>query len=161
MDLLDRLFAHDRWATIVLFDACAPLTEAQWHTQFDIGHENLHATFGHLIGNIEAWTLIAQEKPIELDDDWSIPNLRPRWERAYDAFESLARGIVAEDRFDATFTDHFAAPQTYGAVIPHVILHNEGHRTEILHMLNRLEIDPVPEIDYALWDFVRRGVFEG
>lgn len=158
MDLLERLFAHDRWATVTLFDACAPLTEAQWHTQFDIGHENLHATFGHLIGNIEAWTLIMQERPIELDDDWALPNLRPRWERAYDAFETFSRRIRDEDRLDDTFTDHFGAPQTYGAAIPHVILHDEGHRTEILHMLNRLELEQVPEIDLALWDFERRGV---
>lgn len=158
MDLLDRLFAHDRWATIVLFDACQPLRETQWHTNFDIGHENLHATWGHLVGNIEAWTLIMREKPIELDDDWSIPNLRSRWERAYDAFESYSRAIVDEHRMDATFTDHFGGEQTFGAVIPHVILHNEGHRTEILHMLNRLEIGEAPEIDHALWDFHRRGV---
>ncbi len=159
MDLLDRLFAHDRWATIVLFDTCEPLSEGQWHTQFDIGHEDLHATFGHLIGNIEAWTLIMQEQPIELDDDWSIPHLRPRWERAYDAFESFSRQISTEHRLDDTFIDHFDAPQTFGAAIPHVILHNEGHRTEILHILTRLGIDPVPEIDHALWDFHRRGLF--
>lgn len=158
MDLLDRLFAHDRWATNILFDACTPLSEAQWHQQFDIGHENLHATFAHVIGNIEAWTLIMQERPIELDDDWSIPNLRPRWERAYDAFETFARQVRDADRLDATFIDHFDAPQTFGAAIPHVILHNEGHRIEILHMLNRLEVEDVPEIDLALWDFVRRGL---
>lgn len=159
MNLLDRLFAHDRWATAILFDACEPITDEQWHTQFDIGHENLRATFGHLIGNIEAWTLIMQGRPIELDDDWSVPNLRPRWEHAYDAFESFAREISNEDRMDDTFTDHFDAPQTFGAAILHVILHNEGHRTEILHMLNRLELAQVPEIDLALWDFHRRGLF--
>ncbi len=159
MDALDRLFRHDRWATTVLLETCGSLSEAQWHTRFDIGHENLHETFAHLIGNIEAWTLIVQEKPIEMDDDWSFPNLRSRWEHAYDAFESYARQIRTENRLDDTFTDHFDAPQTYGAAILHVVLHNEGHRTEILHMLNRLDLPKVPEIDLALWDFTRRGLF--
>ncbi|MBL8129082.1 MAG: hypothetical protein JNM64_15720 [Chloroflexia bacterium] len=38
----------------------------------------------------------------------------------------------------------------------HVLLHNEGHRTEILHLLALLGVAEPPEIDHALWDHVRR-----
>jgi hypothetical protein len=42
----------------------------------------------------------------------------------------------------------------------HVVLHNEGHRVEIIHILARLG-QPEIEVDHALWDFVDRGLFEG
>ena len=62
---------------------------------------------------------------------------------------------------DATFTDHFHEEQSYGAAVIHVLLHNEGHRTEILHLLARLGVAEPPEIDHALWDHVRRQAASG
>jgi uncharacterized damage-inducible protein DinB len=160
LDLLERLLAHDRWATNVLFDTCAPLTDDQFGQPFDIGHESIHATFGHLIFNIEAWTSQLREQPLDRsNDDWSRANLRSRWELAFDAFEALALELQSENRLDDTFTDSWEQPQTNGAAILHVILHDDEHRQEILHILKRLGVDPVPEIDHALWDFVRRGLF--
>ncbi len=160
VDMLERLFGHDRWATNILFDACANLTDEQFGQSFDIGHESIHATFGHLIFNIEAWTSQIRQQPIEREDqDWTRANLRPRWERAFDSFEALASQLQAEQRLDATFTDEWGQPQTNGAAILHVILHDDEHRQEILHILHRLGVEQVPEIDHALWDFVRRGLF--
>ena len=66
---------------------------------------------------------------------------------------------VFDPRFDDTFIDSWDQPQTYGAAILHVILHDDEHRQEILHILNRLGVENVPEIDHALWDFVRRGLY--
>ena len=159
MDLLDRLLAHDRWATNVLFDTCASLTDEQFGQTFDIGHESIHATFGHIIFNIEAWTNEIKETQIDRsNDDWSRAGLRPRFDLAFDEFERYARSIRDENRSDDTFTDSWGQPQTFGAVIPHVILHDDEHRQEILHILNRLGVENVPEIDHALWDFHRRGL---
>ncbi len=159
MDLLDRLLEHDRWATNVLFDTCAPLDETQWHESFDIGHQNLHATFGHLIGSIEYW--LDTMKQLEVDrssEDWAISNLRPRYDRDFEEFETFVRGIRDQDRFEDTFVDPWGSQMTYGGAILHVILHDEDHRTEMLHMLNRLGVESVPEIDHGLWDYVRRGL---
>jgi hypothetical protein len=94
------------------------------------------------------------------NQDWARANLMPRFDHAYDEFERFARTIAAEDRFDDIFTDGWGEPQTYGAGILQVILHDEGHRTEILHILNRLGVENVPEIDHALWDFHRRGLVQ-
>ncbi|HET9658843.1 MAG TPA: DinB family protein [Thermomicrobiales bacterium] len=159
MDLLERLLGHDRWATNVLFDTCAPLTDEQIDQQFDIGLESIHGSFGHIIGNIEFWTDSMQETEVDRSDEsWARADLCSRFDRAYDEFERFAIAIRDEDRIDDTFTDAWGYPQTFGAILLHLPLHNEGHRTEILHMLVRLEVESVPEIDHALWDFHRRGL---
>jgi uncharacterized damage-inducible protein DinB len=36
-DLLDILLSHDRWATQQILEACAPLSEEQFHHRFEIG----------------------------------------------------------------------------------------------------------------------------
>jgi hypothetical protein len=36
MDLLDRLFEHDRWTTAQLLDLCRPLTDEQLDHPFDV-----------------------------------------------------------------------------------------------------------------------------
>ena len=49
---------------------------------------------------------------------------------------------------------------TYGGAIVHVIVHTEGHRSELLHIFQHLGVPDLPELDHALWDFVRRGLFK-
>ena len=46
---------------------------------------------------------------------------------------------------------------TFGGAILHVVLHNEGHRVEALHVLQRLGVPDLREVDHGLWDFDRRG----
>ncbi len=163
MDLLDRLLEHDRWATTRLLDLCTTLTDEQLDREFDIGHRTIRQTFMHAIYNVAAWTKDITEAPgeVEYPPDTSIPSLLGWHERAYDAFASFARGIRDEQRWDDTYPHAFGGKMTFGGAILHVILHNEGHRTEVLHILNRLDFPDVPELDHALWDFVRRGLFTG
>jgi hypothetical protein len=40
-----------------------------------------------------------------------------------------------------------------------VILHHAEHRSEVLHILERLGVPGLPEVDHGLWDFVSRGLF--
>jgi uncharacterized damage-inducible protein DinB len=160
MDLLERLLAHDRWAMTALFDTCAPLTDEQFSHSFDIGHANIHTTFAHIIGNVHFWTDSMLGVDVDRSEqDWSRANLCLQFDQAYTEFEQLALRIRDEDRFDDSFIDDWDQPQSYGAAILHVILHDDEHRQEILHILNRLDVENVPEIDHALWDFVRRGLF--
>ena len=160
MDLLQRLLAHDRWAINVLFDTCSPLTDEQFDESFDIGHGNIHTTFAHIIVNVHYWTDSMKGQEIDRSDqDWARTNLQDRFKRAYDEFERFVVDVQRANRFDDTFVDNWDQPQTYGAAILHVILHDDEHRQEILHILNRLGVEHVPEIDHALWDFARRGLF--
>lgn len=154
MDLIDRLLEHDHWATARLLDLSRALTDAQLDESFDIGHRTLRATFEHMIFNVEAWTAMMAEQPLDAQrDDRSLAALIERQERAYAAFATLSRQVRDEQRLEDTFVDHFAARKTFGGTILHVVLHDAEHRTEALHILERLGVPDVPEVDHGLWDY--------
>lgn len=160
MDLLDRLLEHDRWATTRLLELCRGLTDAQLDRQFDVGHRTLRATLDHQIPNLDFWTGLMTKQPVEQRrDPSSVETLIADHERAYAAFAGLARRVRDEGRLDDTFPDHHGHPMTYGGAILMVILHDEAHRTEVVHILDRLGVPELAgvEVDHGLWDFQRRG----
>jgi uncharacterized damage-inducible protein DinB len=157
MDLLDRLLGHDHWATAKLLDLSRGLTDAHLDLQFDVGHQTPRATFEHMIFNVEFWTATMARQSADAPRDDSLAALVNRDERSYSAFATFARQIREEQRMDDTFVDHFGGRMTFGGAILHVVLHNEGHRIELLHILQRLGVPDLPEVDHGLWDFVRRG----
>ena len=154
MDLLDRLLEHDQWATAQLLDLSRNLTDAQLDQEFDIGHRTLRDTFEHVIFNIAFWTALMTEQPVdEQRDDRSVTALIDRHERSYAAFASLARQFRDEQRLEDTYIDHYDARKSFGGTILHVVLHNAEHRTEALHILERLKVPDLPEVDHGLWDY--------
>ena len=160
MDLLDRLLEHDRWATAHLLELCRDLTDAQLDQQFDIGHRTLRETLDHQIPNLDFWTGLMTGQPVESRrSPSSVDTLIAVHERAHADFASLARQVRDEGRLDDTFQDHYGYPMTYGGAILMVILHNEGHRNEVVHIFARLEVPELAEVevDHGLWDFKRRG----
>jgi uncharacterized damage-inducible protein DinB len=157
MDLLDRLLDHDRWATTQLLELSRGLSEAQLDQKFDVGHRTVRTTFEHMIFNVEAWTAEMMGQPIERRGDRSLPELITRHERAYTVFADFARTMRDENRLDDTFTDEYGERMRFGGAIVHVILHNAEHRAEILHILTRLGLPDLPEIDHALWDHLSRA----
>ena len=160
MDLLDRLLEHDRWATTQLLELCRGLTNAQLDQEFDIGHRTLRQTLDHQIPNVAFWTGLMTGQPVEPQRrSSSLDTLIADHERTYAAFARLARRVRDEGRLDDTFLDHYGYPQTYGGAILMVILHNEAHRTEVVHIFARLGIPELAqvEVDHGLWDFKRRG----
>ena len=160
MDLLDRLLEHDRWATTQLLELCRGLTDAQLDQQFDIGHGTLRKTLDHQIPNLDFWMGLTTGQPVEQQrGPSSLETLIADHERAHSAFASLARQVRDEERLDDTFRDHYGYPMTYGGAILMVTLHNEAHRTEILHIFARLGMPELAqvEVDHGLWDFKRRG----
>jgi uncharacterized damage-inducible protein DinB len=159
MDLLDRLLEHDRWATDQLLELSRDLTDAQLDQAFDIGHRTLRATFEHIIFNVEFWTGLMVGQPVDAQrDDRSLAALIDRHERSYAALATLARRVRDEQRLEDTFVDHFDTHMTFGGAIIHVVLHNAEHRSEALHILERLGVPDLPEVDHGLWDFTRRGL---
>jgi uncharacterized damage-inducible protein DinB len=162
MDVLDRLLEHDHWATTTLLNVSRDLTDEQLDQEFDIGHRTLRATFAHMIfDSVEVWTAEMAGRPPEAQsDDRSMAALIERYERSYAAFAAVAHEARDEQRLEETFVDHFGAPMTFGGAIFMVVLHGEEHRTEVRHMLLRLNVPEVPEVDHGLWDFVRRGLYQ-
>jgi uncharacterized damage-inducible protein DinB len=154
MDLIDRLLEHDRWATIQLLEISCDLSDAQLDQEFDIGLRTLRTTFDHLIFNIDFWTCLATGQPTDgiERDKGSITALTERHERSYDTFAGFARRMRDEGRLEETFVDHFGGKPTFGGIIIHVVMHNDEHRTEAPHILQRLGVPDLPEVDHALWD---------
>lgn len=157
MDLLDRQLEHDHWATAKLLEICRGLPDARLDLPFDIGHRTLRDTVVHIIFNIEYWTSAAAGHPVESPvRERSIAELAGRYERANAAFAAMARRVRDEGRLDDTGLDRFGENPTLGGMIVQVILHNEGHRNEAVHILDRLGPSDPPELDHALWDLSAR-----
>jgi len=162
MDLLDRLLEHDDWATTRLLDLCRGLSDEQLDREFDIGHRSIRATLAHQIPNYAFWTALMTGQP---PAEWHGPNtldaLIAEHERGYAAFTDVARQVRDEGRLEETFSDQHGYPFTYGGTILMVILHNEAHRADIIHIFSRLGVPELAEVevDHGLWDFKRRGIF--
>jgi uncharacterized damage-inducible protein DinB len=155
MDLLDLLLDHDHWATARLLEVSGGLTDAQLDQEFDIGHRTLRATFEHMISNVPFWTAFLAGQPADAQgDDRSLAALSDRHERSYAAFASVARRLRDEQRLDETFVDHYAVRKSFGGTILMVIEHNTEHRTEVLHILERLGVPDLPEVDLGVWDYM-------
>jgi uncharacterized damage-inducible protein DinB len=158
MDLLDRLLEHDQWSTDQLLDLSRRLTDEQLDQAFDIGHQTLRTTFEHMIFNVAFWTGLMAGQPVDAQRDNRSPAaLIDRHECSYATFATFARRVRDEQRLDDTFVDHFDTHMTFGGAIVHVVLHNAEHRSEALHILERLGVPDLPEVDHGLWDFKRRG----
>lgn len=156
VNLLDRLLGHDLATTRELLQLCQDLTDAQLDRPVDAGWGTVRETFDHMIGNIELWAdLMAMRVDARRSSGVSIPDLLARLERSYAEFAELAREIEAAGRLDDLWLDVLDEPPTYksyGGAIGHVITHNMHHRAELLHMLQRLGLDNLPEGDLLGWD---------
>jgi uncharacterized damage-inducible protein DinB len=87
-------------------------------------------------------------------DDHSLAGLRDCHERSYAAFAAVARRLRDEQRLGDTFVDHYAVRKSFGGTILMVVEHNAEHRTEVLHILERLGVPDPPEVDLGVWDYM-------
>jgi uncharacterized damage-inducible protein DinB len=156
VDLLDRFLGHDGWTTGRLLVLSRGLADEHLDQRFDIGHETLRETFAHMIGNVEIWTDLMAERPVDRTSrEVSMDALIERHERSCAGFASLARRIRDEGRFDESYVDTLDDPptsKTLGGTIVHVITHNMFHRGEALHILQRLGVADLPEGDALSWE---------
>lgn len=159
MDLLDRMVGHDRWATTMFLEKSRELSDDQLDQQFDIGQRTLRDTFDHLIHTIDFWAAQMSGRPAPPDREGrpSIAELIDRHERNSAFFADISRRVQDEQRLGETFTDAFGYPQTLGATIIHVVLHNAQHRAEARHILERLGVDDLWDGDPQEWEYVMRG----
>ncbi len=162
MDFIDRLLGYDHWATARLLDLSRGLTDAQLDQEFDVGHRTLRATFEHMIYSVEVWTaaMAGQPGPVE-GDDRSLAALRERHERSAATFAAVARRVRDKQRLNETFLDPWLASatgRTFGGTILHVMLHNAQHRSEALHLLERLGVPDLPDGDLKEWEQEMLGI---
>jgi uncharacterized damage-inducible protein DinB len=159
MELLDRLLGHDHWTTARVLELGRELSDDQLDQSFDIGHRTLRATFEHMIVSVEGWAALMTGEPDRSahpfrDEPYplALPELNERHDSSYAAFAALARRLTGERRLNDTFVDHYRITQTFGATILQVILHNHQHRSEALHILQRLGVPDLPDGDPQEWE---------
>ena len=155
MDLLDRFLGHDAWTTRQLLDICSTLSENQLDREFDIGHRSLRRTFDHIIHNMEIWSLLMAEQPIERAADQTIPGMIRRLDLAAERLKSIARRVADSDAWDELWLDQLDDPpqqKSFGTAIAHVITHSMHHRAQLLYMLRLSGVTNLPEGDVFSWE---------
>ena len=162
MDLLDRLLGHDAWTTGTLFELAKGLSDEQLDRKFDLGQKTLRNTIEHVVRNIEGWTDLMNEGPIRPrpKDDLSLAELRRRYDIAVVDFGKTARSLRDKNKLDDKYVDTLGQPprpKSFGGTILHVLTHNHSHRTEMLHMMERLGVKNLIEGDVLGWEEIREG----
>lgn len=160
MDILDRLLAHDTWTTRQLLVACQSLPDELLDKEFEIDHKSLRETFLHMIDNLEVWTDLLYERPVQHKEGTSIPQLLQRLNFASREFSKLAHKVSRENRFDDFFLDTLDTPpqlKSFGGTIGHVITHNMHHRAHIMFLMERVGLKDHIEGDLLGWEAQSSG----
>ena len=153
MDQNERLLGHDRWMSNLMYDAASKLDDSALDQDFDIGHRTVRQTLDHIAVGIELWTSLMRGESEKWEPNpTDVETMRARQTAAYDEFEALARTLIADGRLDETFTDAWGYSQSMGATILHVILHSHVHRSDLLHMFQRLGFNAFTEGDPQEWE---------
>lgn len=157
MDIVDRLLDHDIWTTRQLLLTCVSLPDTLLDKEFDIDHHSLRQTFLHMIGNMETWTDLLYERPVQDRTGSSIPDLLERLDHIGREFAALARKITREGRSDDRFLDTLDQPprlKTFGGAIGHVLTHDMHHRAQVMYLLEKVGIKEHIEGDLLSWEAI-------
>lgn len=160
MDLLDRLLAHDSWTTRQLLLACASLPDSLLDKEFDIDHKTLRETFTHMIDNMEVWTDLLYERPVQHKTGDSVAELLVRLSTVSRDFTDLARKIAREGRYDDCFVDTLDNPprkKTFGGAIGHVLTHDMHHRAQVMYLMEKVGLKEHIEGDLLSWESTSFG----
>ena len=155
MDILDRLLAHDTWTTRQLLLACQPLPDEALDQEFEIDQRYLRKTFLHIIGNMETWTDLLCERPVQKRSGESIPDLLDRLSAVSRDLANVARRVAREQRYDDCFMDTLDDPprwKTFGGAIGHVITHDMHHRAQVMYLMERVGLADHIEGDLLSWE---------
>ncbi len=160
MDIVDRLLGHDTWTTRQLLLACGSLPDSALDQEFAIDHASLRQTFLHMIANLETWTDLICERPVQEHQGNSIPELLERLSLASRDFTLIARKIVREERSDDCFLDILDQPprlKTFGGAIGHVLTHNMHHRAQVMYLMEKVGLKEHIEGDLLDWESISFG----
>ena len=155
MDILDRLLAHDTWTTRQLLLACQPLPDELLDKAFDIDQHSLRQTFIHIIDNMELWTDLLCERPVQHRTGDTIPELLKRLSIVSREFANVARKVAREQRYDDCFLDTLDNPprlKTFGGAIGHLITHSMHHRAQVMFLMEQVGLKEHVEGDLLSWE---------
>ena len=148
--ILADAFGHHTWATLVLLDVCASLTEEQLATTVPGTYGSLIGTLRHTVAADAGYLeLLApgEVTPIDEEDALGIAELRATMAACGEAWARMLAGNldgtvpVTRHRDDGSTS---TAPLSIR--IAQVIHHGTDHRSQVCTALTSLGIEP-PEID--------------
>lgn len=160
MNLLDRLLAHDAWTTRQLLVACESLPDELLDKEFEIDQRSIRRTFDHIVGNMETWTDLLCEHPVEKRVGTSVAELLNRLSIVSRDFTNVARRIDREGRYDDCFLDTLDNPprlKTFGGAIGHLITHNMHHRAQVMFLMEKVGLSDHIEGDLLSWETMAFG----
>ncbi len=154
-DPLEILIAHNLWATRNIIEACAGLSEEQFHKPFEMGPGSLHATTTHILGALRGWTdmLAGREARPRLEAD----NLRRTPADLLTLLEEIAADFAAIAKAHPLDqpVNAIRGGKSYtflrGQVLTHVTTHGMHHRAQCLNMLRHLAVNPLPKSSVLEW----------
>lgn len=163
---LEMLLDYNRWATQVLLDDAAQLTQEQFHHALPIGPGSVHATLRHIIGAMARWAdRIGQRtlRPsIETDRRYRVAELKDLLTATHAELRAVAEEVDARGGWRETFEAAFAGLGTYrfsyAAAMTHALTHGTHHRAQVLNMRRQLGLPPL-SIDLAVidWECIQTG----
>ena len=160
MDILDRLLAHDTWTTRQLLLACQPLPDDLLNQPYEIDQQTLRQTFLHIIDNLETWTDLLCQRPVQSRTGTTIPELLERLSAASRDFANVSRKVAREGRYDDCFIDTLddpPKPKTFGGAIGHVITHSMHHRAQVMFLMEKVGLTDHIEGDLLSWESASFG----
>jgi uncharacterized damage-inducible protein DinB len=151
--LLEDAFGHHVWATIVLIDACAGLTQDQLQSSVPGTYGSILDTLRHMVGADSGYlsTLTGGRHPMIDEDAYDVAMLRATMVANGPAWTELLAGdldpaaLVVRQREDGSTS---TAPLTIR--LAQVVHHGTDHRSQVCTALTNLGIEP-PAID--VWDY--------
>lgn len=165
MDILDRMLAHNLWATRVLLEQCKSLGTDEYNREFAIGVGTLHKTLAHIINAMNSWAAIMATgaPPAERRDlaaECSTPDdLLVELSRTHELLVASIDTIRNENLLDdISELVHPVTKMCYrftrGTMATHVLTHGMHHRAQVLQMLRQLGREDLPDVDMLEWEVV-------
>jgi uncharacterized damage-inducible protein DinB len=155
-DDFESLFAYDRWANGLVFEACAKLSPQRYVAEPAPGWSSVRATIYHIALVTEGWMRgLVREPFLELPTEEDVPTLE-------DARLHLERGYRIFDEALPTLTpERLTTPQTFAGrgrtatlppwvVLRHIVNHSTYHRGQVASKLKRLGVEQ-PATDFVFW----------
>ena len=148
--ILADAFGHHTWATLVLLDACAGLTEEQLATTVPGTYGSLIGTLRHTVGADAGYLelLAPGEVPvIDEEDALGIAELRATMAACGEAWDRMAaRDLDGTEELTRHRDDGSTSTAPLSIRVVQALHHGTDHRSQVCTALTSLGIEP-PEID--------------
>jgi uncharacterized damage-inducible protein DinB len=152
--ILADAFGHHTWATLVLLDTCAGLTDEQLATTVPGTYGSLIGTLRHTVAaDVGYLDLLApgEVTTIDEEDALGITELRATMAACGEAWDRLAaRELDGTQEITRSRDDGSTSTAPLSIRIVQALHHGTDHRSQVCTALTSLGIEP-PEID--VWAF--------